>query len=314
MSILQRISSLGTRTAVKVSGASSHSFLHGLTTIDFKSSQSASRPFAFLTPNGRLLYDAYLIRDESDGVVLDVSTSKVEDLLKYLSRYRLRSQVSFSVLSDSVEYVFSDTSCSKGLSGKPSSPSLTLAANEKRDVATVGDDILRIARWSRGFFEDSDSKNIQFPFDISLDVRGGIDFQKGCYVGQELVARVHFKGVVRKRLLPFIVSSGPRYSSSLLSRSDAVSTRLMPSEMLSPVEQNFVSCMVSGNQNGDIGQVVNQCGAVLLVETKLDCIQLQRKGFRCENHLIDMLPVPYFRNIEDRMDHDQFIDHSALRQ
>lgn len=58
------------------------------------------------------------------------------------------------------------------------------------------------------------------PFEFNLDGLNGISFTKGCYVGQELMARTHFKGVVRKRLLPF-VAVAPGAGSSLMHQLEA---------------------------------------------------------------------------------------------
>jgi folate-binding protein YgfZ len=83
--------------------------------------------------------------------------------------------------------------------------------------------------------EDVPSESI--PFEVNLDMQGGIHFHKGCYLGQELIARTHHTGVVRRRLLPFVVLSSQSSSSTLhplVARSDA----LIPQSLISHFPQS----------------------------------------------------------------------------
>lgn len=123
-------------------------------------------PGALLTPQGKIIADFHLTRT-NDGCTLQVHADAAADLEKRLKMFRLRSDVKIS--SEAI-----------------SPPSLDDQARIESGLSVYGAD-----------FAGSDV----FPTDINLDVRGGVDYKKGCFVGQEVVSRMMRRGKIRKRTL-----------------------------------------------------------------------------------------------------------------
>lgn len=125
------------------------------------------RPGALLTPQGKIIAD-FLLEDGDDETKLHVSPLIVDVLEKRLKLFRLRAKVD-------------------------------IARGE--DLAVAEDETARCTAGLPAFGKDFGTGDI-FPTDINLDLRGGIAYQKGCFVGQEVVSRMKRRGKIRKRTVP----------------------------------------------------------------------------------------------------------------
>ena len=221
------------RAYLAVTGSDASKFLQGICTNDVSGklvTHGDVMAAAFLTTKGRILADALLYNvvggdDAQRTVVIETHASAADALLKYLSMYRLRSRVKISVATamyrtvvhtDGEEAAAGRRRPSVVAAADPRSPSLGLRCLMSRsgsdsDSATVpvpapAPDLYTQWRLLHGVAEGPELAN-RIPLECNLDLLHYIDFTKGCYVGQELIARTKFKGLVRKRLLPFVARS-----------------------------------------------------------------------------------------------------------
>ncbi|PRW58166.1 transferase mitochondrial [Chlorella sorokiniana] len=177
-----------------------------------------------LNAQGRHLHDLLLYRtsDVEPTVLADVDAAGMEDLLRLLKRYRLRQKLDIQDVSQQYRVwarwggAAGDSSAapSPGWLPDPRLPQLGLRAvlprGEEGEATGGSADWEAHRRWRmlHGVAEgDSEIPSGEvIPLEFNLDGLNGISFTKGCYVGQELMARTHFKGVVRKRLMPFLAA------------------------------------------------------------------------------------------------------------
>ena len=220
------------RGLIAISGDDRTAFLQGLVSNDV-SRVSADRAVyaALLTPQGRYLHD-FFIAAIGDTLYLDCEAARRDDLSRRLSIYRLRSKVTLAdTTADFVVALLygSDLASRFGLRDEPGAatpweggvvyvdprlPELGARAILPRATAA---EILARAGFSPGNAADYDrlrlslgvpdgSRDLPVEKAILLengfDELHGIDWQKGCYMGQELTARTKYRGLVRKRLLP----------------------------------------------------------------------------------------------------------------
>ena len=176
---------------------------------------------ALLTPQGKVLADYLAIRTH-DGVLLDVSETQVDDLAKRLKMFRLRSQVEIERLEDVFVIAGLDAASDgiRPISGShrvyldPRAPGGRLRglATKETWAAWHGAHPAEVAQPVAAYHADRISHCIPeqgfdfgqadaFPADINMDVLGGVALNKGCFVGQEVVSRMHRRGQIRKRTL-----------------------------------------------------------------------------------------------------------------
>jgi folate-binding protein YgfZ len=188
---------LNNRAVIRLSGADVKTFLQGLITNDInKLSPQALLYAAILAPQGKYLFD--FIIHETDAVYLDVESSRVADFIKKLSMYKLRADVKIEDVSSEYK-IYSDGE--KGLPD-PRNPALgkrLLTAGQKQENGSFYDyESLRI---SLAIPENGDLvPDKSFVMQNNFEELNGVDFKKGCYVGQEVTARTKYKGGVKKRL------------------------------------------------------------------------------------------------------------------
>ena len=182
---------------------------------------------ALLTPQGKVLSDYLAIRTET-GVLLDTAAEFANDLAKRLKMFRLRSQVEIERLEDTViaaciepasEAVEAPDGADRVYLDHryPDDRQRVLMSRENRIAARsvkLEDDAQALAAYHADRIAHSVPEQgldfgtaDVFPADINMDVLDGVALNKGCFVGQEVVSRMHRRGKIRKRTLPVKLAS-----------------------------------------------------------------------------------------------------------
>jgi folate-binding protein YgfZ len=203
------------RGVVSVSGADAAAFLQGLLTNDVERLQPAeARYAALLTPQGKILFDMIVVHaagGEEPSYLVDCAAAQSTELAKRLGFYKLRAKVAIAdVSTDRAVVAFWGTEPATVDDGlvyaDPRDPRLGRRAILTRSVGlAVGFEHvneyegLRIAVGApKGGLDFAYAD--AFPHDANFDLLHGVDFDKGCYVGQEVVSRMKHRGTVRKRV------------------------------------------------------------------------------------------------------------------
>ncbi|MBT4711548.1 MAG: folate-binding protein YgfZ [Alphaproteobacteria bacterium] len=219
------------RGLLGVGGGDAIEFLQNLVSNDVEQVGADTSVYGLLlTAQGKFLHDFFIARLDERTLVLDCESDRLEDLERRLTLYRLRSDVTLTNFSDtySVAAAFGDGALAAlGLSTDPGNTvtigdgiAMTdprLGAMGARIIMPVADlpgvltDLgfqqddgaaYHAMRLSHGVPDSSADIAVDkgFPLESGLDHLNAIDFTKGCYVGQELTARTHYRGTIRKRL------------------------------------------------------------------------------------------------------------------
>ena len=216
------------RGVVKVAGAEARHFLNGLATIDInKVTPGAARFGALLTPQGKIIVDfivAEALPEDGSGFFLDCPKALVQPLVEKLTFYRLRAKVTVEDLSDrlGVMAYWGGTAMSDyGLCYADPRlaalgmriivpPELAVETAADLGAALVEPEAYHAHRIALGVprggqdFSYSDA----FPHEADMDQLAGVDFDKGCYVGQEVVSRVEHRSTARSRVVPVVYDGG----------------------------------------------------------------------------------------------------------
>ncbi len=192
------------RSVLGVHGPDARVFLQNILTLDTVSGPADAHGYgALLTPQGKILSDMILVPD-GDGFLLDVDTSAAADLSRRLSMFRLRSNVVIAARDDLAVAAFAGAPDPRS----PLTPHRNIVTRADLEEPS-GADLARYhaARIAAGLAEQgSDFGPAEvFPADINMDLLGGVDFRKGCYVGQEVVSRMKRRSTARRRTLTLTV-------------------------------------------------------------------------------------------------------------
>jgi len=226
---------LDDRGILAVSGPDRRSFLQGLVSNDVeKVAPSRAVYAALLTAQGKYLHD-FIMVEVGEAIWLDAEAARLGDLRRRLSLYRLRAKVELAERPDlAVAAVFGEGALAAlGLSSNPgearpleggvvvADPRLAdLGARliiDRAGLAHLGLDFGRadFAAYDRhrlALGVPDGSRDLVLDKSILLeagfDELHGVDWQKGCYIGQELTARTKYRGLIKKRLFPVHIN-GP---------------------------------------------------------------------------------------------------------
>ena len=196
---------LKSRALIAVSGPDWRGFLQGLISQDVETLQPGEARFgALLTPQGRLLYDLFVVGREG-GCWLDVAAEHRDAILQRLTMYRLRAKVQIAVDDAPVSASFPGVA-----DGYLADPRLPALGGRGYGLDASGDEAAYEAHClALGVPEPTDwGSDKSYPIEANFDLLNGIDFHKGCYVGQETTSRMKRRGQIKSRMLP-IVFDGP---------------------------------------------------------------------------------------------------------
>ncbi|UWQ54926.1 CAF17-like 4Fe-4S cluster assembly/insertion protein YgfZ [Leisingera caerulea] len=182
------------RRILRLSGSDAKSFLQGLVTNNVDRLGDGLVYAALLTPQGKYIADFFLAAD-GDAVLLDVETSLAEGLLKRLNMYRLRADVQVEMTE--LQVTRGTGAAPEGALADPRHPAMgwRLYGTEGGDDGSDWDAI-RVAHCipETGVELGPDS----YILEAGFEDLNGVDFRKGCYVGQEVTARMKHKTELRK--------------------------------------------------------------------------------------------------------------------
>ncbi len=202
-----RIARLDSRALIRIGGPDARPFLNNLLTQDVETLGAGELRFgALLSAPGRLLFDLFLW-GEDEAVVLDVATDRRDALMQRLSMYRLRAQV--EVAADDRPVFVSWPGAAEGFVADPRTAALGgRAIGDVTATATEDDwDAHRLAVGVPDPARDADDGT--YPIEANFDLLNGVDFKKGCFVGQETTSRMKRRGEIKKRMLPLTFDGPP---------------------------------------------------------------------------------------------------------
>ena len=212
-----KIARLNDRAVVAVDGPDSRGFLQGLLTQDVESLSAGEIRFAaLLTPQGRLLFDLFLIGRE-EGCWIDCAADRRDDLISRLTLYRLRAKV---IIAADEAQVFAAWGGDPGEGWVADSRQAQLgfrAYGPERvaDLNAHDYDRHRLAVGVPGPADWGVDKT--YPIEANFDLLNGIDFKKGCFVGQETTSRMKRRGVIKSRMAPIALDGAtPDVGAELL--------------------------------------------------------------------------------------------------
>jgi len=229
---------LDDRGVLEIAGADRRAFLQGLVSNDVqKLGPHRALYAAFLTPQGKYLHDFFLV-EQGETIHLEGERARLPDLQRRLSMFKLRAKVTLADVSDRIAVAVAfggDAGARLGLSPEPGAatpfgegiayvdPRLAELGARLILPRSAGTRALEAAglaqaepadydrlRLSLGVADGSRDLAIEkaILLEAGFDELHGVDWDKGCYMGQELTARTKYRALVRKRLMPVKVD-GP---------------------------------------------------------------------------------------------------------
>ncbi len=235
---INKVYILNDRSILFINGDDAKDFLQNIISNNINKVTDDNSCFtSLLTPQGKFLYEFFIIKHKS-GFLIDCEKSQIDGLYKQLKLYQLRSKV--EILNLSNEFVIAAFSHEKFLTfdGVRDNPGFTFKFREDqifldprckelgaRLVINLEKLYLSLKKLD---LHDADLKeyyslshrlgivpkdfnklqNKLFGIECNYEEINGIDFKKGCYIGQENTARIKLKNKLSKRLLPIILING----------------------------------------------------------------------------------------------------------
>ncbi|MBI2707185.1 MAG: folate-binding protein YgfZ [Proteobacteria bacterium] len=235
------IAHLSHRGIVEIQGDDKGTFLQGLISNDIKEVTPNHAIYAvLLTPQGRFLYD-FFISEKDGSYFLEAEAARLEDLLKKLNLYKLRSQVILKIRPDlKVSALWGEgVASSLGLKEESGNaresvfmdPRLVeLGARALGEIDQQSFQVMSVKdyahhRLTLGVPEGGQDliPEKSIPLESGLDELHAISWTKGCYMGQELTARTKYRGLVRKRLFPVTIEGdAPLFGTDILKNDTSV--------------------------------------------------------------------------------------------
>lgn len=299
---------LTNRRLIALSGPDAAKFLQGLVTNNVDPAREEPFYAAFLDARGRMLWDVFVWSypglSEQQGLTggewacyIEVDADEVQSLVKHLKRHKLRSKITIKVVEEAENMQVLASWSSQDAIGEGFESIVTI-----EDPRFISDRMtmsrsLRRSTGASSSAQDNDHANLQeyirmrhsygipegqeeipresaLPMEYNVDLSQGIDFKKGCYVGQELTIRTKHTGVVRKRILPVELST-PDSPPSVPDTSSQIPT--YDADKLSLDPARFDSADIKQlAEDGTIkkgraaGKLVSVCGNVGLALCRLE--------------------------------------------
>lgn len=229
------------RGVIRITGDDTEIFLQGLISNDIRRADGKHGLYAaLLTPQGKYLFDFFIVRD-GEALLVDCYREDIDLFVKKLTMFKLRTKVTLeNVSADFDVYALfgDDASTALKMEGAQlkTDDGCILYADPRLDQAGVRAFVpsgLGITSWGEDASDDEYHYHrislglVETPLDLikdksillesGFDELSGVDWKKGCYMGQELTARTKYRGLIKKRLIPIKITDGAPATGSVIS-------------------------------------------------------------------------------------------------
>lgn len=226
---------------IKIEGEDSAKFLQSIITNDINSKNTIYS--LMLTPQGKFLFD-FFITPKDDYYFIEISTAQLEPFISKLKLYRLRSKISITHIPEYIT-IYSHQSLDLPKLYEYKDPryeglglrTIALANNPLSPSNLYQEDKYKFAL-PEGYTELIQDKSM--PLEYGLEHLNAISFTKGCYVGQEVISRTTYQGVIRKVI--FRITAEEDLSN------------IMPSTSIT-INDNKIGTLCSSYKNQGIGLI-----------------------------------------------------------
>lgn len=193
------------RGLIKLQGEDSFKFLQGLVTNDVKLASKGIYCF-LLTANGRYLFDFFLIELES-YYIIDVALTQKDELLAKLTLYKMRSKLNISDVSSEYVVTYSHSIITNDAIFSYQDPRYTKLGFRSLMLSNPQEykehNLYNQDKYNYSIIDGSVDmiKDKSIPIEYGIEHLHAISYSKGCYVGQEVVSRTKYQGVIRKSVM-----------------------------------------------------------------------------------------------------------------
>ena len=207
------------RKVFRFSGTDARKFLQNLITNDVKRLDTGPVYSALLTPQGKFIADFFLIPDGND-ILMDVDTDAAATLIPRLNMYKLRADVTISETDLIVSRGLNDAP--EGAVADPRDANLgwRYYGAEDHDTDAVDWDALRVDHKIPEMGRELDAES--YILEMGFEGLNGVDFRKGCYVGQEVTARMKHKTELRKGLARLVADADIPENADVISNGKVI--------------------------------------------------------------------------------------------
>ena len=284
---------LNNRSILYINGLDAKDFLQNLISNDINKVTDNSSCFAsLLTPQGKFLYEFIVVKHKS-GYFIDCEKDQSEEILRQLNVYKIRSKV--EILNLSNEFVVASIGYEKYLTIDGSKDILGFTFKYREDPIILDPrnkdlgarliinlEKLYLSLKKLGLKDDkvenyyarshklgvvpknlNQLKNKLFGIECNYEELNGIDFKKGCYVGQENTARIKLKNKLSKRLLPIEVIKGDLFENEIIYNNDVEIGKILiideyPFGLIKFLNKNFDKNHIFKSKNGSFKILIPQ--------------------------------------------------------
>ena len=284
---------LNNRSILYINGLDAKDFLQNLISNDINKVTDNSSCFAsLLTPQGKFLYEFIVVKHKT-GYFIDCEKDQSEEILRQLNVYKIRSKV--EILNLNNEFVVASIGYEKYLTIDGSKDILGFTFKYREDPIIldprnkdlgarliINIEKLYLSLKKLGLKDDkvenyyarshklgvvpknlNQLKNKLFGIECNYEELNGIDFKKGCYVGQENTARIKLKNKLSKRLLPIEVIKGNLFENEIIYNNDVEIGKILiideyPFGLIKYLNKNFDKNHIFKSKNGSFKILIPQ--------------------------------------------------------
>ncbi|MFU7501182.1 MAG: YgfZ/GcvT domain-containing protein [Candidatus Tisiphia sp.] len=238
---------LTNRAIIEVAGDDAMNFLHNLTTNDIKNNNYC---YSYALSNqGRYLFDFFVLKLSATRLFIDINVNQSDLFKNHLVRYKLRAKIEVNDLSNIYQVIYSKQQLEFNGYKDPRYDQLGFRSIVSKDIPiTAGTLGLYLQdKYNFAIVDGYDDLifNRSIPVEYGCEELNAVSYIKGCYIGQEVISRTKYQGVVRKKIFKLSVNiDSINTGSSDIAKDDEIIANNIKIGTICSIYQNMAIALI----------------------------------------------------------------------